>query len=95
MPDGNDWRKAAALELIMVNENPGVPVQREVDYWLNISKGMSATESDVAAVTAEASRLYHDEAIRRSVIAPLARRSQTVLREQDAIWAGLSKQEKK
>jgi len=47
LPDDNDEIAAAAAEMVMLREDPGIPAFEEVDFWLNQGKNMRLGPGEV------------------------------------------------
>ena len=86
LPNDNDEMAAAAAEMVMLREDPGIPSFEEADFWLNHGKGMGLDKDGVNRCLALFTNFYNDGGFREAVIKPLGHLSQEALREQDQAW---------
>ena len=86
LPDDNDEIAAAAAEMVMLREDPGIPAFEEVDLWLILGKNMRLDQGEVNRCLSIFRSFYLRPDFREQVIEPSARKKLEALREHDSIW---------
>lgn len=82
LPNDDDELTAAAAELVMLNEQPGLPTLDSVDLWL-LNRIPHHTIQDAEKCLETYKSFYFNNDFRTQVLAPLGQESQVILREQD------------